>query len=339
MARKTYRKKPKTRKTRKTIKRGGVGSDNRRKLAQTDESIKQVDGIVEKIRHIEDPKAKNIASTLERIMGTLKKNQADLAARLVKKTKTSVVYDMGDEAGPAYDMGDEAGPAYDMGADTGPAYHMGADTGSPDYMEIMADSGSPPVAEKAPIEEKASEVLSIRPGSWGFCALQILDSEPKTENEIIKIIQIRFPERITGKTPSRTLNRTLQDLWKAGYAGRVEYKKGLYKYFISTKKKSPLQKTGEIHPSQEEFENIMKNISDKKEYSREDLVKLTPENAQQYTGYNILFKTRKQYIVKKIVGVSKTGKSISIEHPDLNNSLEITSRQVYVIVNSGRTES
>ena len=83
----------------------------------------------------------------------------------------------------------------------------------------------------------------------------------------------------------------------------------------------------------------MKNISDKKEYIREDLVKLTPENAQQYTGYNILFKTRKQYIVKQIVGVSKTGKSISIEHPDLNNSLEITSRQVYVIVNSGRAES
>ena len=68
-------------------------------------------------------------------------------------------------------------------------------------------------------------------------------------------------------------------------------------------------------------------------------MKLTPENAQQYTGYNILFKTRKQYIVKQIVGVSKTGKSISIEHPDLNNSLEITSRQVYVIVNSGRAES
>lgn len=336
MARKTYRKKSKTR---KTIKRGGVGSDKRRKLAQTNESIQKVDDIVKQIRHIENPNAKNIASTLERIMHTLKKNQADLASSLVKKTKSTVSYDMGADRGATYDMGADTGPAYDMGADAGPAYDMGADSGSPDYMEVMADSGSPPVAEKAPIEEKASEVLSIRPGSWGFCALQILSSDPKNENELIELMRSRFPERITGKTPDNTLNRTLQELVKEGYAERVEYKKGsrkTYKYFISTKK-SP--KTEQINPSQEEFENIMKNILDKKEYNRKDLVKLTPENAKQYIGYNILFKTRKQYIVKKIVGVSKTGKSISIEHPDLNNSLEITSRQVYVIVNSGRTES
>jgi hypothetical protein len=235
MARKTYRKKTKTR---KTIKRGGVGSDNRRKLAQTDESIKQVDGIVEKIRHIEDPNAKNIASTLERIMGTLKKNQADLAARLVKKTKPSVGYDMGADAGPAYDMGADAGPAYDMGADTGPAYHMGADTGSPDYMEIMADSGSPPVAEKAPSPTtKKAPALSIKPGSWGFCTLQILHNEPKNENELSKLMRSRFPERMTGKTPDNTLNYILQELVKEGYAKRIEYKKGkgsrkAFKYFV-----------------------------------------------------------------------------------------------------------
>ena len=88
----------------------------------------------------------------------------------------------------------------------------------------------------------------------------------------------------------------------------------------------------------------MKNLADKsKIYSREYLIKLTPENVHQYLGYNILFGTRSQYITKKILGVSKTGKSIQIEHPDLQNSLEIVNRQVYVILKKspvlGQSES
>lgn len=59
-------------------------------------------------------------------------------------------------------------------------------------------------------------------------------------------------------------------------------------------------------------------------------VRLTPENANQYVGYAIEFKTRKQTIVKKILGVSSTGKTVAIDHPDLRNNLEIVSRKVYV---------
>jgi len=63
-----------------------------------------------------------------------------------------------------------------------------------------------------------------------------------------------------------------------------------------------------------------------------DTILLTSDNATQYIGREIVFKTRNNHIVKRILGVSKTGKSIHIEHPDLQNSLEIVKRKVYVIL-------
>ena len=61
-------------------------------------------------------------------------------------------------------------------------------------------------------------------------------------------------------------------------------------------------------------------------------IRLTPTNVFQYIGYEIIFKTRKSHIIKKIISVSNTGKTIQIEHPDLQNNLEIESRNVYVIL-------
>ena len=63
----------------------------------------------------------------------------------------------------------------------------------------------------------------------------------------------------------------------------------------------------------------------------ERFVRLTPENAGNYIGKNIIFKTRKTRIVKKIISVSNTGKTICIEHPDLGNHLQIVTRAVYVM--------
>ena len=60
-------------------------------------------------------------------------------------------------------------------------------------------------------------------------------------------------------------------------------------------------------------------------------VKLTPENASKYIGKSIVFKTRRKHIVKKIISVSETGKTICIDHPDLGNHLQIVTRAVYVI--------
>jgi hypothetical protein len=61
-------------------------------------------------------------------------------------------------------------------------------------------------------------------------------------------------------------------------------------------------------------------------------IRLTPENAHQYVGYEIMFKTRKNHVIKRILSVSPTGKTVQIDHPDLHNNLEIVSRKVYVIV-------
>jgi hypothetical protein len=61
------------------------------------------------------------------------------------------------------------------------------------------------------------------------------------------------------------------------------------------------------------------------------LVKLTPENARNYIGKNVVFNSRKTQIVKTIISVSETGKTICIDHPDLGNNLQIVTRSVYVM--------
>jgi hypothetical protein len=61
-----------------------------------------------------------------------------------------------------------------------------------------------------------------------------------------------------------------------------------------------------------------------------NLIRLTPENVHQYVGHEIVFKTRNSYVIKQILGVSPTGKTVEIDHPDLRNNLEIVSRKVYV---------
>ena len=64
---------------------------------------------------------------------------------------------------------------------------------------------------------------------------------------------------------------------------------------------------------------------------RGDPIQITPENAKYYIGCDIEFKTRGTKIIKTILGVSKTGKSIQIDHPDLKNNLEIVSRKIYLL--------
>jgi hypothetical protein len=63
-----------------------------------------------------------------------------------------------------------------------------------------------------------------------------------------------------------------------------------------------------------------------------NIIRLTRYNVFQYIGYEILFKTRNTHIVKKIKGVSNTGKTIHIEHPDLGNQLQLVTRKIYVII-------
>jgi hypothetical protein len=66
------------------------------------------------------------------------------------------------------------------------------------------------------------------------------------------------------------------------------------------------------------------------QYDDSSPIQITPENAKQYIGRDIEFKTRGQKMSKTILDVSETGKSIRIDHPDLNNTLQIVTRKVYL---------
>lgn len=63
-----------------------------------------------------------------------------------------------------------------------------------------------------------------------------------------------------------------------------------------------------------------------------NLIKLTPENVSEYIGREIIFKTRDNHIIKRILNVTNSGKTIIIDHPDLKNTLQIVTRNVYAIL-------
>ena len=60
-----------------------------------------------------------------------------------------------------------------------------------------------------------------------------------------------------------------------------------------------------------------------------NLIRLTSENAIQYIGYDIIFKSRGNFIIKKIIDICD--KSIKIDHPDLGNHL-VFNRKIHVII-------
>jgi len=60
-------------------------------------------------------------------------------------------------------------------------------------------------------------------------------------------------------------------------------------------------------------------------------VQITPENAKYYIGCDVVFTTRGHNETKTILGVSDSGKTIQIDHPDLKNQLQIVTRKVYLL--------
>lgn len=60
------------------------------------------------------------------------------------------------------------------------------------------------------------------------------------------------------------------------------------------------------------------------------MIQVTPEHAHECIGRDIIFKTRGHYMTKTVLSVSESGKSINIDHPDLNNQLQIVTRKVYL---------
>jgi hypothetical protein len=60
------------------------------------------------------------------------------------------------------------------------------------------------------------------------------------------------------------------------------------------------------------------------------LIKITPENVNQYIGEDITFKNGREYVVRKILRASETGKTIEIDYPELKNNLQIVTRNVFL---------
>jgi hypothetical protein len=67
------------------------------------------------------------------------------------------------------------------------------------------------------------------------------------------------------------------------------------------------------------------------------VVRLTPENVSSYIGMEIQFGTRGGLATGFINSVSKSGKTIQIDHPDLNNSLQIVPRRILVRAHTARS--
>ena len=61
-------------------------------------------------------------------------------------------------------------------------------------------------------------------------------------------------------------------------------------------------------------------------------MRVTSNNVHNCIGKQIIFKTRNEYIIKKVIGASESGKSLKINHEDLDDNINVDGRQIYVIV-------
>jgi adenylyl- and sulfurtransferase ThiI len=62
----------------------------------------------------------------------------------------------------------------------------------------------------------------------------------------------------------------------------------------------------------------------------EKIIRITPENVDQYIGKKIFYISRGKITSSIILGVSTSKKTVQIENPDLKNNLEIIKRKVYI---------
>ena len=61
------------------------------------------------------------------------------------------------------------------------------------------------------------------------------------------------------------------------------------------------------------------------------LTRLTSENVDNYLNKQIIFKTRGVYVMSRINGIFSSKKGITIDYPDLSNTLQLLTRRIYVL--------
>lgn len=79
-----------------------------------------------------------------------------------------------------------------------------------------------------------------------------------------------------------------------------------------------------------QIEGYIHNIDIKTLCEKSSFIQLTTENAIMYIGYNILFTSKNVLFCRKILDISNS--SIKIDFPDLHNTLQIISRNIFVLV-------
>ena len=71
------------------------------------------------------------------------------------------------------------------------------------------------------------------------------------------------------------------------------------------------------------------NMSSNELMNCHSLVRLTPNNVNNYLGFNIVFKYRRKNIIKRLNRISETSRTLYIDHPDL--ATEKKEKKKYVI--------
>ena len=68
--------------------------------------------------------------------------------------------------------------------------------------------------------------------TWNECIMEILDECPKTVQKIGDIMSMRFPKKMSVKTPYNSINERCQSLVKDGRAQRTKSESNRFKYFV-----------------------------------------------------------------------------------------------------------
>jgi hypothetical protein len=204
MVKKTISKRPNQRKKRETIKRGGM---------------------------------KNFIRTQTIIINELAEfallNQ-DIAANIINKVKA--LQNLYTDESPKSLEEEENTHISSPTESTGTVGEINSTQYEPlDWLPDIEPTTTNSVSNKNPVFLDEQRTNNAKPGSWDFYILQVLDEEPKTENELTDLIIQQYPHKFKGKTSDNTINSRLQKLVREGKAQRIEYKKGkrrAYRYFV-----------------------------------------------------------------------------------------------------------
>ncbi len=62
-------------------------------------------------------------------------------------------------------------------------------------------------------------------------------------------------------------------------------------------------------------------------------IKITPENAREMLGQQIVFRRKNgEKVMRTVLGVTESGKVLKIDYPRLHNEIQCVTRAIYCVV-------